>query len=122
MLAAGLGGRDDREQGRRVPVAGGADPGYRGSALGDRAGLVQDDRGQPARLLERVTVADQDAELGGLAGAHMTAVGVARPSAQGQAMISTAMVVPIAMVQWLPADPVSAQTVNVMTAAIRTPG
>ena len=35
----------------------------------------------------------------------MTAVGVARPSAQGQAMISTAMAVPIAMVQWLPARP-----------------
>ncbi len=52
----------------------------------------------------------------------MTAVGVARPSAQGQAMISTAMAVPIAMVQWLPAGPVRAQTVNVTTAAIRTPG
>ena len=52
----------------------------------------------------------------------MTAVGVARPSAQGQAMISTAMAVPIAMVQWLPADPARAQTVNVATAAMRTPG
>jgi hypothetical protein len=70
VFAAGLGGRDDREQGRRVPLAGRADPGHGGPALGDRAGLVQDDRSQPAGLFERVAVADQDAELGGLAGAH----------------------------------------------------
>ena len=38
-------------------------------AAGDRAGLVEDDRGDPLRMLERRAVADQDARLGALAGA-----------------------------------------------------
>ena len=40
-----------------------------GSAVGDGAGLVQDDGGEPAGGLQCLAVADEDAELGGLAGA-----------------------------------------------------
>ena len=70
VLAAGLGGATRREHlglgpSRRSVVT----PVRAGRAPGDGAGLVEDDGGEPPRLLERLAVADQDAELGGAAGA-----------------------------------------------------
>ena len=69
VLASDLGGGHQGQQlvgvvtGQRRDVLEG------GSAVGDGAGLVQDDRCQLACGLQRLAVADQDAELGGLAGA-----------------------------------------------------
>ena len=44
--------------------------GHLGLAAGEGAGLVQHDRGQPARGLQRLAALEQDAVLGALAGAH----------------------------------------------------
>ena len=52
----------------------------------------------------------------------MTAVGVARPSAHGQAMIRTAMVVVIAIVKFSVSGPNSAQSRKVRAAPTMTAG
>ena len=52
----------------------------------------------------------------------MTAVGVASPSAQGQAMISTAMVVVMAMVKFSVPGPNTAHSTKVAAAARMTAG
>jgi hypothetical protein len=60
-------------------------------ALGERAGLVDDQRVDLAQHLDRLGVAKQHAHRGAAAPvATMIDIGVASPSAQGQAMISTA--------------------------------
>ena len=57
---------------------------------GDGAGLVEHDGVDPAGGLEDLRALDEDAELRAAAGADEQRGGVARPSAQGQAMIRTA--------------------------------
>jgi hypothetical protein len=59
-------------------------------ALGQRAGLVDDQRVDLAQVLDRRRVAEQDARVAPRPVATMIDIGVASPSAQGQAMISTA--------------------------------
>jgi hypothetical protein len=59
-------------------------------AFGQRAGLVDDQRVDLAEVLDRRRVAEQDAARGRAPVATMMDIGVARPSAHGQAMISTA--------------------------------
>jgi hypothetical protein len=59
-------------------------------AFGQRAGLVDDQRVDLAQALDRLGVAEQHAVCARLPVATMIDIGVARPSAQGQAMISTA--------------------------------
>ena len=58
--------------------------------LCDSAGLVEHDGGGVARLLEHLRPLDQHAELRAGPVPTSSAVGVAKPSAHGQAMISTA--------------------------------
>jgi hypothetical protein len=59
-------------------------------AFGQRAGLVDDQRVDLAQVLDRRGVAEQHAVVAPRPVATMIDIGVARPSAQGQAMISTA--------------------------------
>ena len=59
-------------------------------AFGQRAGLVDDQRVDLGKALQRFGVLDQHAFLRAAAGRVMIDIGVARPSAQGQAMMSTA--------------------------------
>ena len=69
VLAADLGGGDQGQELVGVPAVV-RDDGCDGrAAVGDGAGLVEDDGGEPVRGLERFAVADEDAELGGAAGA-----------------------------------------------------
>ena len=72
-----------------VQSPGGPDVGERGLAGGDGAGLVQHDRVQLVRGLQRLGGADQDPAWAPLPVPTMMDSGVARPSAHGQAMIST---------------------------------
>jgi hypothetical protein len=69
VLASDLRGGDQGQQRVGVVAGEGRDVLEGGSTVGDGAGLVQDDCGQPAGGLQRPAVADEDAELGGLAGA-----------------------------------------------------
>src|SRR5690606_27576296 len=69
VLAALLGGGDERQHVVVAPAGDGGDAGDGGAAAGDGAGLVEHDGGQAAGLLQRDAAADEDAELGGLAGA-----------------------------------------------------
>ena len=59
-------------------------------AFGERAGFVHDQRVDFGERFERFGVANEDADMRAAATATMTDIGVARPSAQGHAMISTA--------------------------------
>jgi hypothetical protein len=59
-------------------------------ALGERAGFVHDQRIDFLHVLERFGILDQNAKPGSRPTPTMIDMGVARPSAQGQAMISTA--------------------------------
>jgi hypothetical protein len=61
----------------------------RRAALGERAGLVDDQRVDLLHPLQRLGVLDQDAGLRAAPTPTMIDIGVASPSAQGQAMIST---------------------------------
>jgi hypothetical protein len=61
-----------------------------GAPFGQRAGLVDDQGVDLAQVLDRRRVAEQHALGGARPVATMIDIGVARPSAQGQAMISTA--------------------------------
>ena len=69
VLAAGLRGGGQGEDLLLDPAGRGDDRGDRRAPSGDGAGFVQDDRGQPLRLFQGVTIADEDAKFGGLAGA-----------------------------------------------------
>ncbi len=84
-------------------------------ALGQGAGLVDDQRIDLLQQFERLGVLDQDAGAAPRPVPTMIDIGVARPSAQGQAMISTATALtsakPIAG-----GGPKSAQATNVTTA------
>ena len=68
VLASDLGGGDEGQQLVGVVAGEGVDVLEGGPAVGDGAGLVQDDGGEPAGGLQSCAVADEDAELGGLAG------------------------------------------------------
>ena len=59
-------------------------------AFGQRAGLVDDQRVDLLHALERLGIADQHAGCAPRPTPTMIDIGVARPSAQGHAMISTA--------------------------------
>lgn len=88
MLGLHLGGIDGivKSVGRRDDV----DPlRDRGTSLGQGSGLVQYHRVDTAHLLERRRVLDQDLILGPAPIPTISAVGVASPSAQGQAITST---------------------------------
>ena len=74
------------------------------AALRHGTRLVEDDRADPARLLEHFWPLDEDAELRARPVPTMSAVGVASPRAQGHAMMSTATAAEKAS----PASPVSA--------------
>ena len=63
-------------------------------AGGDGAGLVEDDRVDAPGRLEHLGAADEDPQLAPRPVPTSSAVGVARPSAQGHAMISTATAAP----------------------------
>ena len=66
------------------------DPVERRLAFGQRAGLVDDQRVDLAEVLDRGRVAEEDALRRALPVATMIDIGVARPRAHGQAMMSTA--------------------------------
>ena len=59
-------------------------------AFGQRAGLVDDERVDLLQHFERLGVLDEDAVVAPRPVPTMIAIGVASPSAQGHAMISTA--------------------------------
>ena len=61
----------------------------RGLAFGQRAGLVDDEGVDLLHPLERLGVLDQHAACAPRPTPTMIDIGVASPSAQGQAMIST---------------------------------
>ena len=59
-------------------------------AFGQRARLVEGDDADIAQILQRRALPEQDSKLGRRPVATMIETGVAKPMAQGQAMISTA--------------------------------
>ena len=69
VLAVALGGGDQAQQLVLVDAVGGGDRDDLGLAARERAGLVEDDRVQRGRLLQRHRVLEQDAALGAQAGA-----------------------------------------------------
>src|SRR5882724_1243032 len=90
-------------------------------AFGERARLVQDERVDLLHQLERFGLADEDAGTGAAPVATMMLIGVARPSAQGQAMISTETACTSACAK-RGSVPTNSQTTNVTTATAITIG
>ena len=90
MLAPPLETRGEPEQRRLVVRRQGDHRGQPGLPLGQRAGLVHDQRVHPLQDLERLGVLDRTPAVAPRPVPTMIDIGVASPSAQGHAMIRTA--------------------------------
>ncbi len=91
-----------------------------GLGQGQRPGLVEDDEVDLGQPLERIAVLEHDAlRLNSAAAATTCTAGTARPSAQGQVMISTAMAMISACCQ---ARPKASQPRKVASAVAWTRG
>jgi hypothetical protein len=91
MLAGPLEAGRQAQQLALVEALGGHDRDQARLALGEGAGLVHHQGVHLVQDLDGLGVLEQHAQGRGLPAATMMDIGVARPSAQGQAMISTAM-------------------------------
>lgn len=93
LLAGALDARQSPQHLIGGVALGRLDMDHLGPALGQCARLVHHQRVDLFHALQRLGIADQHAVLRAAANAHHDGSGVARPSAQGQEMISTATAV-----------------------------